>query len=119
MTKMIYASAILHNFLLADRGHDVHDVSVDARDPMWQKHFQMFRAHMCPTCVRNHVAFCVHQAPFRNGVAQMKTARNAPSVVREELCKSLWEDVCRRPDANAIQVSMSDRAHNGIQRDDQ
>mgnify|MGYP002629707147 CR=1 FL=1 len=117
-TKMIYASAVLHNFLLAGRGEGADDVSVDVRDPGWQKHFEAFKAQMCPTCIRNRVPFCVHQAPYRNGVAQAKTARDAPSEVREKLCKRLWEEVIRGPDASAIRASMSDRAHNGIQRDE-
>ena len=105
-------------FLLAGRGEGADDVSVDVRDPGWQKHFEAFKAQMCPTCIRNRVPFCVHQAPYRNGVAQAKTARDAPSEVREKLCKRLWEEVIRGPDASAIRASMSDRAHNGIQRDE-
>jgi hypothetical protein len=117
MTKMIYASAVLHNFLLSDRGEVGGATCLDVKDAGWQKHFEQFKALMCPTCIRNHVAHCVHQAAYRNGAAQMKVARDAPSEVREKLCVRLWKEVCDGADALAIRASMSDRAHNGIQRD--
>lgn len=117
MTKMIYASAVLHNFLLSDRGKEEGDVSVDVRDPGWQEHFKICKAMMCPTCIRNRVPHCVHQAAFRNGAAQMKSAREAPSIVRDELCAKLWKEVCEGPHAATIRAQMSDRATNGIARD--
>ena len=118
MTKMIYASAILHNLLLSDRDRDEDAPCVDVRgDEGWQKHFAEFKVQMFPTCIRNHVPHCVHQATYRNGVAQMKTAREAPSELREKLCQKLWDEVCAGPNSTTIIACMSDRAHNGIQRD--
>ena len=73
---------------------------------------------MCPTCARANAPHCVHQAAFRNAAAQMKLAREAPSEVRQKLCERLWKEVCDGPDADAICTRMSDRAQNGIQRDE-
>ena len=36
----------------------------------------------------------LHQAKNRNGAAQQKSYREAPSVLRDEICSKLWEAVC-------------------------
>ena len=108
-TKLIYASAVLHNYLVGNRG----DFNADVSQPCWSKHFESFKAHMCPMCKASGKAHCIHQATFRNGVAQVVHARKAPSEVRDTLCAHLWDAVCEN---EAVRREMQIRATEGIRR---
>lgn len=92
-TKLIYASAIVHNFLVAHRGGCEFDFGADS-EGAWSKFFEKHKAMRCPTCVRAKNKHCPHQHGHRNGAAQQVAYRNAPSVLREAICDKLWEAVC-------------------------
>ena len=115
MTKMIYASTVLHNFLLADPGDECERAD-PLNDPGWKSFFEKHKAHMCPTCKRDGKAHCMHQAAYRQGAAQAKAAREAPSDVRDALCAKLWEEVCAGPGAEEAMRMATDRATNGIRK---
>lgn len=114
MTKMIYASTVLHNFLLADPGDETVETADPLNDPGWKNFFEKFKAHMCPTCKRDGKPHCIHQAVYRQGAAQIKAAREAPSDLRDALCAKLWAEVCAGPGAQEAMRTMTDRATNGL-----
>jgi hypothetical protein len=118
MTKLIYASCILHNFCIADIGDACGEI--DVAHPAWRPFFEVKKSHLCPTCRIARVPHCVHQAGYRNGAAQAKTARDKPSVMRDELCEKLWREVCEGPDAGGAHArEMCERAAmGGVVRDD-
>lgn len=121
MTKLIYASAVLHNFLLVDHAPDGQVEVISGKivhDPAWQKLFNDKMAHLCPTCKRDKKPHCIHQAPYRQGVAQMKIARQSPSDLRDALCAKLWAEVCADGDASEALRSMEFRAENGFNNDE-
>ena len=89
--KAVYASTILHNMFVV---HSGDKVEYDINEQAWQKFFRTFEAHRCPTCVREGKGHCVHQAKFRNGNAQQKGYRVAPSEMRDAMCAALWRTVC-------------------------
>ena len=108
MTQLIFASATLHNmFVVQPRD----TVSSCASQPHWDSFFKKFEAHRCPDCTRMHKTHCLHQAAYRQGGAQMARVRKAPSVVRDELCDYLWQQVCAGPRAyrESIQKMMKER----------
>ena len=113
MTKMIYASTVLHNFFLADPG-DEFETADPLNDPCWKSFFEKHKAHMCPTCKREGKAHCIHQAAYRQGAAQVKAAREAPSDLRDALCEKLWREVCAGPGATEAMRTMGERATNGF-----
>jgi hypothetical protein len=88
---MIYASAILHNFLIAHVGAD-YDAHMSAAN--WRNFFAEKEVMLCPTCVREKKDHCVHQAAYRNNATHQAAMRQRPSQVRTELCESLWDEVC-------------------------
>ena len=94
-TRLIYASAILHNYCIMCARDDDHAYLVESQGSSicWHKFLDKYTAHLCPTCKRRGVKHCVHQASYRNGGAQTATARRAPSLIREELCTELWKRV--------------------------
>jgi hypothetical protein len=104
-TKLIYASAIMHNVLVVHSKEVVSGTNMDAQ--AWSKFFTSFKSHRCPTCVRERRAHCVHQALFRNGAAQQKSYRVAPSKLRDELCDRAWEVVCAQGDEHRLGVEKS------------
>ena len=93
--QLIYASAILHNYLIATRSDLFR--AVDVYSPDWRTFFAKYAAHICPSCKRDQLSHCVHQAGYRNGNAQAARVRKAPSVIRDELCAALWAEVCNDP----------------------
>jgi hypothetical protein len=109
-TQLIYASAILHNYLIATRDGS-HFRDVDASDAHWSSFFTKYQAHMCPSCKRDNYSHCVHQAGYRNGHAQAAQARKAPSKVRDELCAALWAEVCND---SRVCRNMAERAKNPL-----
>ena len=96
-TQLVYASAVLHNYLIGTRDPTAQDVLLDTSTHDWTKFFNTYAAHQCPTCVRERKPHCVHQAGYRNGNAQAARSRKAPSVIRDALCVSLWAQVCHDP----------------------
>ena len=48
---------------------------------------------------------CVHQAAFRNGFAQQKTYRCAPSELRDKLCAEAWAMVCEQGEEHRREVA--------------
>lgn len=87
-TKLIYASAILHNYFVV---HSGDKVDVDTTAPCWTRFFESFKVMSCPECKRAGIAHCVHQATYRNGAAQTVHARKAPSALRDSICEELWQ----------------------------
>ena len=114
MTKMIYASTVLHNFFLADPGDELETAADPLNDPSWKSFFEKHKAHMCPTCKREGKAHCIHQAAYRQGAAQVKAAREAPSDLRDALCEKLWREVCAGSGAQEAMRTMTERATNGL-----
>ena len=104
-SKIVYASTVLHNYLVANRTGN--DVSIDVSAPCWHHFFETYKAHLCPTCKHEGRAHCVHQAQYRIGSAQIANVRKAPSAMRDELCAKLWMEVCNDP---AIRHNMTARA---------
>ena len=109
-TKLIYASAILHNFLVV---HSQDKIELDITAPCWTRFFETFKAHLCPTCKKEKKSHCVHQAEYRNGVAQANAARKKPSEMRDVMCASLWSEVCSDPSGDAVRSVMAERAERG------
>ena len=89
--KTVYTSAILHNMFVV---HSGDKVEYDIDEQAWLKFFRTFAAHRCPTCVREGKGHCIHQASHRNGAAQQKGYRVAPSEMRDAMCDALWRKVC-------------------------
>ena len=90
---MIYASAILHNFLIVhSRNSTTFDCEMAADS--WKSFFETYQCMLCPTCQHENKAHCVHQADYRNTCNHQQTVRKRPSVVRDELCSYLWDKVC-------------------------
>ena len=102
-TKLIYASAIMHNALVVHADEKVGGTEMDER--AWAKFFDTFKSHRCPTCVREKQLHCVHQAAFRNGFAQQKTYRCAPSELRDKLCAEAWAMVCEQGEEHRREVA--------------
>ena len=105
VVQLIYASAILHNMFVV---HAEDDVSYDLDDKAWTTFFRTHKEHRCPTCVKERKGHCIHQAAFRNGAAQQKSYRVAPSVLRDEMCASMWKLVCDGPEGtrDAVEAQM-------------
>lgn len=92
---MLYASAVLHNFLLT---HRRDHIEVDSSGPHWDKFFAAYKKDRCPSCVQAERMHCIHQSTNRNGAAQVVHARQAPSELREATCAYLWERVLESRD---------------------
>ena len=92
MVKLIYASAIMHNALVVHIGERVGGSVMD--ELAWAKFFEGGKSHRCPTCIREKRLHCLHQAAFRNGVAQQRSYRVAPSDLRDQICADAWQLVC-------------------------
>ena len=101
-TKLIYASAIMHNALVVHAGEAVGGTTMD--EHAWLTFFAKFESHRCPTCVREKRQHCVHMAAHRNGAAQQKGYREAPSVLRDRLCDEAWARVCMLGDEHRMTV---------------
>ena len=86
-TRLVYASAVLHNYFMVNGGDAVE---IDAGDPHWQRFFNTFASHRCPDCVAAGVVHCTHQATFRNAPNRVRACRMAPSALREVLVQELW-----------------------------
>ena len=116
VTKLIYASTILHNYLVAHQGDALE---FDTNDPSWSAFFQTFKATACPSCTRERKAHCVHQAVYRNGGGQVAFARGRPSEMREQVCGELWAEVCGDRWLNGELVArMQERARVGFDGDE-
>ena len=107
--KIIYATAILHNYFIV---HSRDIVAVDEdKEPAWTTFFKEFASHRCPTCVRDKKLHCVHQASYRNGGAQQKQAREKGSEFRDALCSELWGRVVNDPcGQDRVAAYVADRA---------
>ena len=91
VTKLIYTSTILHNYLVAHRGDAVE---IDTTAPCWSTFFHTFEAQMCPECKANRLPHCTHQAAFRNGPGVHARVCMRPSEMRDAVCERLWSEVC-------------------------
>ena len=105
-SQLIFASAVLHNYLVVHSGDKIES---GVSEPEWARFFETFKAHMCPSCKRDGLAHCVHQAVYRNGAAQMRAARKKPSVKRDEDCARMWDEVRAGPHAARICAEMRER----------
>ena len=101
-TKLIYASATMHNLLVVHSEEKVGGTELDER--AWSKFFESFKSHRCPTCVREKRLHCLHQAAFRNGFAQQKAYRCAPSELRDKLCAQAWAHVCGQGEEHRCEI---------------
>ena len=90
-SKLIYTSAILHNYCTVCARDDDHEFFTHSSQVAWGKFLGKYQAELCPSCRRRGARHCVHQAMYRNGAATTAGARRAPSLVREGLCAELWE----------------------------
>jgi len=106
-TKLIYASTILHNYLVT---HADDAVEIDTGDPSWARFFQTFMAHRCPDCTKARKAHCVHQATFRNPGRSVLRERQRPSTVRDLACERLWNELINDPSATHHMREMQARA---------
>ena len=89
-SQMTNASAVLHNFCTAHPRDQTDDLPPEMSDKAWQTFYREYDAHVCPTCRRRGVAYCIHQGVYRNGAASVTAARQAPSEVRNQLRDNLW-----------------------------
>ena len=105
-TKLIYASTILHNYLVV---HSQDKVEIDTSEESWSRFFATFEAHRCPECTRARKAHCPHQATFRNNNMHVVRERRRPTAFREEACAQLWAQVLASPDAETVIRSMNER----------
>ena len=108
-TKLIYATAILHNMFIVHRDDKIDIVDNHIH---WAKFFDEYKADLCPSCVSGGKNVCVHMASYRNGAAQTRSARRSPSSLRDEICGRLWEEVLNlgAREASEIRKSMEARA---------
>ena len=107
-TKLIYASTILHNYLVT---HADDAVEIDTTDASWGKFFETFKAHRCPDCTAAKKAHCVHQATFRNPGRSVLRERQRPSMYRDLACARLWDELGQDPHATNNMQNMQARAH--------
>ena len=114
-TKLIYTSTILHNFMMT---HSGGYIEVDPTGPDWDHFFATFKSTMCPDCKRDRKAHCSHQAMFRNGASQAKSARERASVVRETLKDAVWQRISGAG-FETLRREMGERAVYGIRPDEQ
>ena len=114
-TLLIYASAILHNYLVMHRD-DI--VPLDTAEPHWRRFFSTFKTMRCPECVRAGKAHCAHQALYNKDRRSAVGARKKPSVVRDAMCKELWEREILCEGDEFLRAQMCERAVDGINRDD-
>ena len=113
-TKLIYASCILHNYLVV---HAEDKVEVDTSERSWTKFFATFKKMSCPECTaKGGVGHCPHQSAFRVGHATAAQIRKRPSDARDEECARLWAEVCGDASAGAASVRrlMDHRAEHGM-----
>ena len=99
---MIYASAILHNFCMVHKRDGLSMRS--GKSAEWHVFFAQNQAMICPSCSRRDRWHCPHQAMYRlgtNGASLVARQRKAPSEVREEVRKQLWNGVL---DGSALSV---------------
>jgi hypothetical protein len=114
-TKLIYASCILHNYLVV---HAEDKVEVDTSERSWTKFFATFKKMSCPECTaKGGVGHCPHQSAFRVGHATAAQIRKRPSDARDEECARLWAEVCGDASAGAASVRrlMEHRAVQGME----
>ena len=104
-TKIIYATAILHNMLVV---HAKDKIQVDVSGcPKWAHFFEHYKSHRCPNCVRSNLPHCIHQAVYRNG--PQKSARVTASALRDTMCAQMWDTVCAGPNRAAVEAEMRAR----------
>ena len=114
MSKLIYASCTLHNYLVVHRDDRVE---IDTSDACWQEFFTTFKKMSCPACTRSKIAHCPHQAAYRNGNAVQ--GRRRPSLMRDEECARLWAEVCGESGEGAALArrAMEERAALGFREE--
>ena len=114
-TKLIYASCILHNYLIV---HSMDKVEIDTGERCWTKFFNTFKKMSCPECTAARVAHCPLQAAFRVGHATAASILKRPSEARDGECVRLWAEVCGGTEEGAANVRrlMEHRAVHGVQR---
>ena len=114
--RLIYASAILHNYCLTLAQGGEADLPLVGTDPGWAKFFQRYAPHSCPTCTRAGAYHCPHVADQRVGIC-VYAARKRPSEMRAQLCTALWEKLEEAGRAEAphvlLRAEMEARAANG------
>ena len=114
-TKLIFASTILHNYLVV---HSEDIIEIDTSAPSWARFFDTFQAHLCPTCKQNKASHCVHQATYRQIPANVARVRQRPSEMRVAACARMWAEVCASPNRHdALNIlTMEARAQEAIAR---
>ena len=70
----------------------------------------------CPECVRAGKAHCAHQALYKRDRRSAVGARKKPSVVRDAMCKELWEREILCEGDEYLRAQMGERAVDGIDR---
>ena len=109
-TKLIYASTVLHNYLVT---HAEDAVEIDTCNPSWSKFFDTFHAHRCPACTKAQKAHCVHQATYRNNNMCVVRERQRPSTLRDQACERMWNDVLQSAELTQEVHNMHVRAQAG------
>ena len=109
-TQLIFTSAILHNYCIMCSQDDgqAHVVERVGSSVCWDQFLKRCAAHLCPSCKRRGLQHCIHQATYRIGNAQCALARRAPSIIRDELCKKLWEQHTQGNDPMAANLVLGD-----------
>jgi len=112
-TQLIHASAILHNYFIVNSDDATSVLDTNTGNPSWITFFNNFKAMSCPSCKARNAPHCIHQATFRNGPG-VRSAREAPSEVRESLREELWARVVADPDGDDVRQVMGERAVAGF-----
>jgi hypothetical protein len=87
LTRMIYASMILHNACTIHKDDAVEfDVGSDEE---WQTFFTEFGSHRCPSCKAGGKAHCAHDAKNRNP-GPWAAVKGAAHEQREQIKRMLW-----------------------------
>jgi hypothetical protein len=88
LTRMVYASMILHNACTVHKDDAVEfDVGSDSE---WLTFFEEFASHRCPSCKARHAAHCSHDANNRNP-GRWPAVNGAAHEQREKIKRMLWE----------------------------
>jgi hypothetical protein len=88
LTRMVYASMILHNACTIHKD-DAVDFDVGA-DEEWQTFFKEFESHRCPSCKARGAAHCPHDTMNRNP-GPWPAVRGEAHEQREQIKRMLWE----------------------------
>ena len=90
LTRMTYASMILHNLCTIHRDDAV--TFDTGNDTEWQQFHKQFSAHMCPCCVRLKKGHCIHIAHNRS-VGRTHRVTGTAAEQRDSIRDMLWAQV--------------------------